>query len=288
MLNKLLIGTFTASVFAGPAFAADLVLKARPAPAPPVSWSGFYAGMNIGGVWSKSSTTTTAVPTFTDPFLLPSSAPFAATAVQGATGETSIGSRSGLIGGAQFGYNVQFKSVVAGFEADLQGTANNRATSIAVSTLALPPVFVASNLITTITASRSLDYLGTVRGRFGVVVAPSLLLYATGGLAYGEPKSSTSIANLRDAFPNSPSSGFSSGAFSGTRVGYTLGGGAEWMLREHWSLKAEYLYYDLGTVNYALSPLSNNFFGALYTSVAPTASTRFNGNIARVGINYHF
>jgi outer membrane immunogenic protein len=115
-----------------------------------------------------------------------------------------------------------------------------------------------------------------------------LLLYATGGLAYGGTRSSTSIANLRSNGFQTP--GFSSGAFSDTRVGYTVGGGAEWMLREHWSLKAEYLYYDLGTVNYALGALSNSLVagGTLYTSVAPNASTRFNGNIARLGINYHF
>ena len=33
---------------------------------------------------------------------------------------------------------------------------------------------------------------------------------------------------------------------SNSRVGYTLGGGLEWMFLPNWSLKAEALYYDLG------------------------------------------
>ena len=242
--------------------------------------------MNVGGVWSKSATTTTAVPTFADPAFLASPA-FATFVARAATGETPAGNRSGLIGGAQIGYNVQFNSVVVGFEADLQGISNSRATSTAVSTSSLTSTFNGSNLITTITTSRSLDYLGTVRGRVGFVVDPSLLLYWTGGLAYGGTKSSTSIAYLRDTGFQTP--GFSSGEFSGMRVGYALGGGAEWMSGNHWSLKAEYLYYDL-SAKYALSPLSSSLFatGNLYTTVATTASTRFNGHIARAGINYHF
>ena len=62
------------------------------------------------------------------------------------------------------------------------------------------------------------------------------------------------------------------------------------MFLPNWSAKIEYLYYDLGSVTYSLSPLvtTSVFTGTVVGSVFPQASTRFNGNIVRAGVNYHF
>jgi outer membrane immunogenic protein len=66
------------------------------------------------------------------------------------------------------------------------------------------------------------------------------------------------------------------------------------MFAPHWSLKAEYLYYDLGSVNYAtvLSQFCNgggcSVNGGLFASTAGATSLRYNGSIARVGVNWHF
>jgi outer membrane immunogenic protein len=64
------------------------------------------------------------------------------------------------------------------------------------------------------------------------------------------------------------------------------------MFMTHWSIKAEYLFYDLGSVSYHLSHL-NNFSNAttpstLFTATAPTSHTSFEGNIVRGGLNFHF
>jgi len=58
----------------------------------------------------------------------------------------------------------------------------------------------------------------------------------------------------------------------------------------NWSLKVEYLYYDIGSVSYALSPLVDNSLvtGTALSTAFARSSTRFNGNIVRAGINYHF
>lgn len=73
-------------------------------------------------------------------------------------------------------------------------------------------------------------------------------------------------------------------------TGYAAGGGFEWMFMPNWSLKAEYLYFDLGSV-------TNTGYQAFNASYSPNelivlnqvqAQTRFNGNIARAGVNYHF
>ena len=75
---------------------------------------------------------------------------------------------------------------------------------------------------------------------------------------------------------------------SNTRPGWTAGGGLEWMFSPNWSVKAEYLYYDLGKVTFGVGGLTLATAGATFFTDLPVASTRFNGHIVRVGLNYHF
>jgi outer membrane immunogenic protein len=104
-------------------------------------------------------------------------------------------------------------------------------------------------------------------------------------------KASTNIFQNITAANITPGFGSSSG-ISDTRTGWTAGGGFEWMLDPHWSAKFEYLYYDLGSVTYNgllvsgfVVPVAGN--PAFFTNNVQT-STRFNGNIVRVGLNYQF
>jgi outer membrane immunogenic protein len=62
------------------------------------------------------------------------------------------------------------------------------------------------------------------------------------------------------------------------------------MFMPNWSLKGEYLYYDLGNVTWHLSPNQSfsTFTGAVRETNLSASRTRFNGSIARVGLNYHF
>ena len=81
---------------------------------------------------------------------------------------------------------------------------------------------------------------------------------------------------------------FGASAFSDTRVGWTAGAGLEWMFMPNWSAKVEYLYYDLGTVNSAFFiPAVDNVTG-FQAFFAGQSRARFNGNIVRAGVNYHF
>ncbi|MGA8169388.1 MAG: outer membrane beta-barrel protein [Methylocystis sp.] len=145
-------------------------------------------------------------------------------------------------------------------------------------------------MITTATSiSKGLDYLGTFRARIGYVAMPTLLVYATGGFAYGGANNTISVGQVASTSIFSPS--FGSFASSNFRGGWTVGGGAEWMFMPNWSAKIEYLYYDLGSVNSGiiLGGVNQTVVGSpgLYAAgVATTAS--FNGQIVRVGLNYHF
>ena len=90
-----------------------------------------------------------------------------------------------------------------------------------------------------------LRYFGTVRGRIGYSFAPWALLYATGGFAYGEVQSNSVLSvhgRGRGRRYPTPSSTIS----RRTHYGYAVGGGWEALLTPRLSVKAEYLYVDLG------------------------------------------
>jgi outer membrane immunogenic protein len=84
----------------------------------------------------------------------------------------------------------------------------------------------------------TVDGFGTTRVRVGVA-HDHTLFYATAGVAYGKVD--------YDVI------GCCTASNSDRKFGWTIGGGVEFM-RDHWSLKAELLYVDLGKTNivYAL------------------------------------
>ncbi len=141
---------------------------------------------------------------------------------------------SGFVGGVQAGYNWQTGAFVFGVEGDLQATG-------ADDTFA-PWKF-------------SNPWFGTVRGRAGYAFVNNFLVYATGGLAFGELRAET--FGLSETHTN---------------AGWTAGVGAEFLFAPQWSAKVEYLYVDLANSNFTVTGASNGYrFGVL-----------------RAGINYHF
>jgi outer membrane immunogenic protein len=227
-----------------------------------------------------------------------------ATSVAGASGSRSFNS-DGFIGGGQIGYVYRVSNnLVAGIEADLQGVAGSSHAPTATTFIGIPgfsPPVDPSNsnnfIGTSVSVRKSVDYLGTVRGRLGYLVKPTLLAYTTGGLAYGGVKSSTSVSqNLTGETGGTLVTNWASaGSFAETRVGWTWGAGFEWMFGSNWSAKVEYLYYDLGKVTYSAGVLVAPFTPAgvqppnpAFFSNAVRATTRFDGHIVRVGLSYYF
>lgn len=293
-MKKLIAGAavIAALAVASSANAADIarpVYKAAPAPVV-YNWAGFYIGANAGYTWSNSnginSTSAagpcdpasgggcTATPNYSTLFAL------------GATGNVD-GKLSGFIGGGQIGYNWQVQNWVWGIEADIQwisGGDKGGAFSVVVPS----PAFPTAPVNTTFTGSRSLDYLGTVRGRVGFLSTPQALIYATGGLAYGQAKlNGAYTANcVTCVWRQQPNGAFSA---SDTRFGWTLGGGVEWLVASNWTFKAEYLYYDLGDLSVSGRIIGTNpLTGSLFASHFPNIESRFDGHIVRAGLNYKF
>lgn len=283
-MKRILIASASAILATAAASAADLPVRA-PAPAPlaaPIfTWSGFYVGLNAGYAWGSNRLSVTTVPV-TNFFGNAALMDLAATEGSGAASRSG----SGFAGGAQLGFNHQTGALVLGVEADLQWLsqdANLRAVSSTTGGGAIP-----APIDTVLTLSNSVEWLGTLRARVGVTATPALLIYATGGLAFGGAKSNFAMAQSHNGFVGLVT-GATAGRYSETKLGWALGVGGEWAFARHWSAKLEYLHYDLGSATYDGGLLLASAPGPVSRySVRSTVRTKFSGDIVRLGVNYRF
>jgi outer membrane immunogenic protein len=254
----------------GAATAADMPVKAPPIPPVVYSWTGFYVGGNVGGAWNSTRDDVFPTGCFLTSVICGGGA---ANNPQRSDSVTLNG--SGFTGGAQVGYNWQRDRVVWGIEGDINYLGINDGSSIN-RPVAAPLV---GNFIHSETDK--MGWFGTLRGRIGATVTPSFLLYATGGLAFGEVKSASSTA-----FTTTPDT--YAGTLDDTRVGYAVGAGGEWMISPKWSVKAEYLFVDLGKSSYTqLCLIAANCTTGLPAPGGTYQTDLHNRyNIVRVGLNY--
>jgi len=265
-------------------------LKGPPVAAPePSPWSGFYAGLNVGGEFGDSyGVATVPGDVYDDPGVKggrPASF-FGRAAASSAASVIPMRS-AGFIGGGQLGYNWRlFPKIIGGVEVDLQGTtAESKGAAIGAAIEPTTGALVA----TSTTATKSLAYLGTARGRIGWLATPTILPYLTAGLAYGEGKLSTSYWQTSPAAAFAQSSGGL--AFNSLRLGWAAGAGGEWMFAPGWSAKLEYLRYDLGNEGmYGIFGGANRSVAGqpLHYADSVLSNSRFAGHAVRAGLNHHF
>jgi outer membrane immunogenic protein len=272
-VKKIAAALLIVAMSAVSASAADLpartYAKAPAMMAPIYNWTGFYVGLNAGGAWNESNPTTTT--------LFPVAGYFADSSVPAIAlvGNQHV-NRSGFTGGVTGGYNWQVSNAVIGIEADFNYFGvRGSATGTALYPCCAPSTF-------TVNSSVSTDWLATVRGRAGFFATPALLLYGTGGLAVANVKANYLFTDTFFTGANE------SASISTTRYGWTAGVGGEYALMNGWSIKAEYLYVDLGRA----STTSNNLTVSAGTFAVPlqtfTHTVNLTSNIGRVGINYKF
>jgi outer membrane immunogenic protein len=198
---------------------------------------------------------------------------------------------------------------IFGIEADIQASGEGASgnaqqsgpqTLVAASISCVPSCGnprSSTSISQSISQNGSLLWFGTVRGRIGYAIWPTVMLYGTGGLAYGRLNESVSASFNGSCTTNVPPCGGSIGFGNGTvlsvpfsvgqsfetavtKTGWTVGGGVEGVVpNTHVTWKAEYLYMDLGTQNYTFS---NPLLGTILVN------THFTDNIVRVGLNYQF
>jgi outer membrane immunogenic protein len=257
------------------------VHKAPPATVVAANWTGFYAGLNAGGSWggdpiNNSGTLNLCVGANVQCVQAPGAIP----------GQFNTQPR-GFIGGGQIGYNWRRGAVVWGVETDFQASGIKGEDS-ATGSKSIPG-WPGLDYIASGTGSQRIDWFGTLRGRVGWLPVNSLLVYATGGLAYGHLQTDVTFSGFVSSSAGVPLATIQStvAASSAIRAGWTVGGGLELMLAPQWTIKGEYLYYDLGTVT--LNQTVNfNGGGILATvGVGVQSQAQYWGHIARIGVNYH-
>lgn len=223
----------------------------------PFSWAGPYVGINGGGTFGRSYASDLngfGSGVYNPDADLP---PF----------DVLHYDTSGFTGGMQTGYNWQRGRVVYGVEADL-GYLNVEGSGNQTSIIAANEV----PTYTTQTSSTTSDLYSTLRGRLGVTLHDKWLFYLTGGAI---------LLNYDESIKTSATDA----THTAIRPGWTLGGGIEYALCDHWSLKGEYLYYGLqdGDVEFR----SNNPPSGIDFTRFHYQTTSY-GQIIRLGVNYHF
>jgi len=215
MLKKSLLAGAAMLFVSGAAHAAD-VIEAVPV----ADWTGFYLGVHGGfggGTFDYPMNLTTADldPEFEGPF---------------DNLDYDFGAditSSGFFGGLQAGWNWQMDSLVLGVEGD-----------IALSDITGELEIYSDTADASISGGSTVDWFGTARLRAGFLLTPELLLYGTGGLAWGSVTSGYDIdLNEIGQFDDDTSE---------SQMGWTIGAGFEYQVTENISLKTEYLYVDLG------------------------------------------
>jgi outer membrane immunogenic protein len=264
-LKKLLLASLVGISMGTAAQAADLPRKSVPvlaSPVPMFTWTGFYVGLNAGYGFGDGNTTTigtSAFQTLIAPGFVPGSL------------KTKP---DGFIGGGQIGYNAQFGAFVAGIEADIQFADMKKTANF------IGPAVLGTQLNT---STRSeLEYFGTLRGRLGFTPFDRFLVYATGGLAYGQVKTTSGVVGVQ-----APGLVWA-GSNSDMKFGWTLGAGIEYALTNNLTVKGEYLYYDLGksTVSALGNPAVRGV--AALNGIDYVSRTENRGSIVRAGLNYKF
>ena len=209
------------------------------------AFGGIYFGVNGGGSFGASNNITVAN--------------------SRDTSQADIGQffRDSGFGGIQLGYTSSGfgwgNRVVFGIETDFQGSGIDSSFTRSDLNYGFSPAFFNAN--------QSIDFFGTVRGRFGYLFDHALV-YGTAGWAYGDVKTTVNINH-----------GFNTVTQDSVETGWAGGGGVEYWFAPSWSLKVEYQYIDLGS-DTITSIKSDGSYDHL--KVFNDFST------VRVGLNYYF
>jgi outer membrane immunogenic protein len=229
---------------------------ARAAPvAPTFNWTGFYVGGHVGYGWGNvaGDTTVVSVPPglgFANP---PGTQIFAF--------DRNLKPNGGL-GGGQFGYNYQIGSAVLGFEADFSWTGQRGSSNFNGARFVISEDYVYQE-----TLRAQLEYMGTARARLGYAFG-MFMPYMTGGFAWGHATGDFNSALTQLFGPTQTITTSQSRMLTGG----TIGVGFEYAFAPKWSVKAEYLYVDLGKKIF-FDGQSGGAFG-------------FQDHVLRVGFNF--
>jgi opacity protein-like surface antigen len=227
----------------------------------PYMWNGLYAGLSSGYGWGAAEPRITA--------------DSAAAGTSLAIGDVPSGmsyDAAGYVSGGQAGYNVHLGTALVGVEVDL-----NLARIAGTGSVTGTP-----NTFNT-TIDQGVDWFGAVRGRLGLFPATNVMLFAAGGVAYGETRLDAAVVGPVGTACTAATT-CSVGSNSGISVGWTAGAGFEYALPGNLTLKGEYLFVDLG--DRSLRTRETATGGS--PPYAYAVRSDFDFHLVRFGVNYRF
>ena len=240
MQKNFLRSLVVAAVLASPgfAFAADVAPRAytkAPIADPVYDWSGLYVGASVGGRWDESVWTTTSLGFPGAPAQIPAAA---------GNNPMNFKSASGRYGG-YLGYNWQFAPRwVVGIEGDY-AWANNKSQFIgSIPGTAVPNAFITGDNVT-----RKDKWDAGVRARLGYLVTPTTLLFGTAGASWMATESTVACGTPQLWCTGTNNTTQRVDTVRKTVVGWSVGGGIEWMLAANWLLRGEYRYTSYEGLN---------------------------------------
>lgn len=274
-MKRMILGgvAISALLIAAPlsiANAADMPVKAPPmAPvvAPVYSWTGFYIGGDAGLALENASGTSNFIDTYAAPPDIYNP-------------QSNSLHDVGFLAGGEIGYNWQVDpNWMLGVEGDWDWLRTSYNFCRQTNINSLP---CTDNDLGFETIGSQTNWLATARARVGVTMG-WIMVYGTGGAAWGSVATTESLSCLVEGCGSSSLKLAASSTVTQIKTGWTAGVGVEGMLDAHWSVKAEFLYVDLGNFSDTFTTVGT----AGYTqSVAFSRDERF--DIIRGGLNYRF
>jgi outer membrane immunogenic protein len=245
----------------------------RPAPAPAnPSWTGAQVG-GQGGVAPMAQG-------FAEPgaYLFPASCAVASDPpLCNETPFSFSGTNTTATGGGFVGYRIQMGTMVVGVEGDANAKSASSSYTYSDSNSYRAETFTG-------TVKQGAD--GSIRGRFGFLVTPWVLVYGTGGVAFGSV--SGSFGYSAHEIDGGAAYATGGGSWTTTRSGATGGAGIEAMITQALALRLEYRYTDLGRFN-EVTPISTVCAGTCSSpSSGATVSLHPTFQAVRVGLGYNF
>jgi outer membrane immunogenic protein len=238
------------------ASAGVMTAQAADMPAPAVDpWTGFYLGAQAGYMQGSGSNSDIC---------------------QSFTGEGKIclsntddgfdvgdSSSDGVTAGGYLGFNYRVDSFLMGLEGDFNW--DNAQDS--------------NSFVGQLNYDTSLNWDASIRARLGLIVDERALLYVTGGPSWLNTELNTNFGNII----NAPSNLNINTGDQSTEFGWVLGAGAEYMITDHLSVKAEYIHGWYGEVDQNLFSVSSGG-----QSQKLYLKEDLQTNVVRAGIAYHF